>query len=110
MFTFLLASCAGVGGAVQREEARQLAWTGAGPGPCLFDGVSERADRHCAVVNFGTEGVLMAVNDRAQGGVERVSCEEHVRAVHRELETLGVSSIGSLFSALEECRRRDLAP
>lgn len=70
----------------QREEARQLAWTGPGAGPCLFGGATPRAAEHCAQVNFGVEGVLQAVNERVRSGLgSDADCKQHVAEVRRAL-------------------------
>lgn len=82
----VLGGCAALERSTLRTEARQLAWTGPGAGPCLFGGVTARADEHCARINFGVEGVLYAVNGqvRAQLGSDR-NCERHVAAAQRAL-------------------------
>jgi hypothetical protein len=81
-----LSGCAALDRHEQRVEQRQLAWTGPGAGPCAFGGVTEAADAHCALLNFGTEGILQAVNEKVGQRIgPDASCTMHAAAVQREL-------------------------
>lgn len=82
----LLGGCAAMERTEQRNEARQLAWTGPGMGPCAFGGVTERADEHCAMVSWGPEGVLHAVNSKVRARLPATAnCVDHVEKVRQEL-------------------------
>lgn len=82
----VLSGCAAWERAAQREEARQLAWTGPGAGPCAWGGVTPRAEAHCAMVSFGGEGVLYAVNEKARARLgQAAACADHVELVERTL-------------------------
>lgn len=105
-----LSGCAAMERATLREEARQLAWTGPGAGPCVFGGVTPRAEDHCALVTQGAEGMLYAVNDkvRARLGAGAV-CVDHVDhaqaelARHRTLRTARIFSCPLASRAKGEC-------
>lgn len=99
-FTALSSACA--------DEARQLAWTGPGSGPCLFGGVTERADEHCAQINFGIEGVLAVINDRAlarsgRGGVSHVTALRRELAHRADLRAEPLYSCAAAFGESGEC-------
>lgn len=53
--------------------------------PAVFGGVDEESDLHAARVNFGVEGMLMAINERAMQQArihgDEGDCEDHVEAV-----------------------------
>jgi hypothetical protein len=86
----LLGGCAAMEQAMEkttrRNEARQLAWTGPGIGPCAFGGVTPLADEHCAMLTWGPEGVLIAVNNKARARLgPGASAQAHVEQVSRIL-------------------------
>lgn len=105
----LLGGCAAMERATLREEARQLAWTGPGAGPCLFGGVTERAVEHCARINFGTRGLLVAVNERVRARLDGRECTEHVAALrvalarHKDLRTEPIYTCPAALGELDEC-------
>lgn len=70
-------------------EARQLAYDGSGRNPCLWGGVTEKADAHCAEVRWGLQGYLIALNGRASQhlptAVDAAPCVEHVQRLEQTL-------------------------
>lgn len=82
----LLGGCAAMEKSDRRIEARQLAWTGPGIGPCAFGGVTPLADAHCSMLNWGPEGVLTAINQKAIRRVgQGAGALAHVEEVSRIL-------------------------
>ena len=82
-----LSACASTGDL----EARQLAYNGTGPNPCTFGGATERAVAHCARMNFGTLGLLTAINERVLETLPAgADCEDHVAAVQQRLAGTGL--------------------
>jgi len=91
------------------EEQRQLSWTGPGEGPCAFGGVTEAASAHCAMLAWGTEGVLEAVNEKVRGFGVPMLCTSHVAAVesallrHKELRTTPIYTCPAIARAQGQC-------
>jgi hypothetical protein len=85
----LLLSLGGCASTAQ-TEALQLAYSGDGPNPCLFGGVSERANQHCAAVKSGSSGLLMAINHRALLNLSEDPadhpCQIHVARLEKALQ------------------------
>ena len=100
-FSVLAGGCA--------TEASQLAWSGPGAGPCLFGGVTERAVDHCAQINFGVEGLLIAINDRTRARFSDGESTKHVAALqrelapHRDLRTEPIYTCGAASGGPGEC-------
>lgn len=68
-------------------EARQLAWRGPSPGPCLFGGVSPPSVQHCVRLGFGDEALMQAVNVQVLRDLgRRPRCTVHASAVQRALQ------------------------
>lgn len=94
LMAFLLGGCAAMEQANRRNEARQLAWTGPGAGPCAFGGVTPEADAHCGLVTSGPEGVLLAINGRVSRKLgpgadpgARIEAASRLLARHEDLRT-----------------------
>lgn len=70
-------------------EQRQLAYNGHGANPCLFGGVSDKAQAHCEAVRSGAEGLLTAINTKAMQGLPRSNaahpCQIHAARVEAAL-------------------------
>lgn len=86
--SMLLVGCSAMERATLQEEARQLAWNGPGDGPCLFGGVTERAQEHCAFVTSGAEGVLIAISNRIRRHSGAGTCLAYVEAFRRQMTRL----------------------
>jgi hypothetical protein len=95
----MLGGCSAIERSTAQEEARQLAWTGPGAGPCAFGGVTPRAENHCALVMYGSLGMLEAVNDKVRRKLGPViACQDHVREAKRELARHRGIKTESLYS------------
>jgi hypothetical protein len=81
----LLGGCATTG----EIEKRQLAYDGTGSNPCLWGGVTEKADAHCAEVRCGTIGYLTAINSHARRALPEAEgsapCQVHVARLQAAL-------------------------
>lgn len=70
-------------------EARQLAWDGSGPNPCLFGGVTPQAAAHCQSQRWHSTGTLMALNREALEGLPKDPrdrpCQVHVSRLEEAL-------------------------
>lgn len=104
----LLNGCAAIERTTQREEARQLAWTGPGVGPCAFGGVTERADEHCMMISWGPEGVLHALNSKVRTGLPATAdCADHVERVRTELARHANMKSERIYSCPLQSRARN---
>lgn len=83
-------------------EARQLAYSGAGPNPCLWGGVTERASQHCAEVSWGTEALLIAANREAMRDLPQSDddkpCQIHVQRLEKALMSVDGLTARRLYS------------
>ena len=84
MLAALLHGCASAG-----LEARQLAWHGSGPNPCVFGGVTPAAEAHCLEQRWRSGGELIAINNAALDGLSKdprdLPCQVHVARAEQAL-------------------------
>lgn len=102
--TGVLCSCA----SPADKEAQQLAWTGPGLGPCVFGGVTEQAEEHCALLRAGPVGQLRSVNTSVREQLDaHASCQEHVEAVREALAGQAKLKTERLYTCPRAVRGRD---
>ena len=104
----LLPGCALYENSLRREEARQLSWTGPGAGPCAWGGVTERAQEHCAMIEWGPVGSLHAINEKTRARLgPNADCIEHVETVRAQLARHRGMTDELLFTCPIETRARN---
>lgn len=94
----LVAGCA----STAEIEQRQLAYRGDGgllSDPCLFGGVTAKAQAHCTGIEFGTEGVLLSVNTKVLKALPKgADCKTHVAAVTEKLSADPTLTVQPIYS------------
>lgn len=94
----LMAGCA----STAEIEKRQLSYRGDGgflSDPCLFGGVTAKAQAHCTGIEFGTEGVLLSANTKVLKALPKgADCKTHVAAVTEKLSADPTLTVQPIYS------------
>lgn len=85
----------------EQIESRQLAYRGGAlfGNPCLFGGVTPRAQAHCSMLEFGTEGLLLAANAKVLRALPHgADCKDHVASLTAKLAANPALKVEPVYS------------